>query len=231
MSKLIRVRADLLALAYGFVSREEARYYLNGVNIHAHADGGAILVATDGHRLAAFYDESAYLGTVPNPGELIITLPAPFLKECANKREDRWAFIDLEKKQAALGKLCATDWPTGADCVALAPNVLIDGTFPDWRRIIPPMPDAETRFPPEIGFNPKLIGTFDKVTNGGALQLYATQGSGAPVLLRAPACPEFFGLIMPMRRPSAEDGYSSDFPAWIQNRASDPEPEQQQAAE
>lgn len=53
----VRVRAKHFAAAYVFASTEETRYYLNGVLVEPHPDGGVLLVATDGHRMVAIKDD------------------------------------------------------------------------------------------------------------------------------------------------------------------------------
>jgi hypothetical protein len=41
------------------VSTEKTRYYLNGIYIDPHKDGGAVMTATDGHKLVSIYDPNA----------------------------------------------------------------------------------------------------------------------------------------------------------------------------
>ena len=63
----IRVNADLFKLVHAAISKEETRYYLNGVFIEPHPVGGAVLVATDGHRMLVAHDEK---GEVSGSGDL-----------------------------------------------------------------------------------------------------------------------------------------------------------------
>ena len=53
------VRLDYLARLLPCTSTEETRYYLMGVAVDFHPDGTAALVATDGHKLGLFRDETA----------------------------------------------------------------------------------------------------------------------------------------------------------------------------
>ena len=57
------VRVDHLLALVPFASSDNYRYYLKGVNIEAHQDGGAVMVATDGHTMACIHDADAYCGT------------------------------------------------------------------------------------------------------------------------------------------------------------------------
>ena len=54
----IDVNAMLFKAARECQSSEETRYYLGGVYVQPHPERGALLVATDGHRLIAIHDET-----------------------------------------------------------------------------------------------------------------------------------------------------------------------------
>lgn len=58
------LRAGKLVAIEPFQSSEETRYYLTGVHIGPHPEG-AILVATDGHTLAAMLDRDAAVAGLP----------------------------------------------------------------------------------------------------------------------------------------------------------------------
>lgn len=55
------VSADLFRRVQLARSKEEMRYYLNGVLIEPCPEGGALLVATDGRRMLAFRDPDAHV--------------------------------------------------------------------------------------------------------------------------------------------------------------------------
>ncbi len=61
----ITVSADLFARAALCQSTEETCYYLKGVNIEPCAQGGALLVATDGNKMIVLRDKDAAIDGKP----------------------------------------------------------------------------------------------------------------------------------------------------------------------
>lgn len=109
------------------ISTEETRYYLNGIYLHeAEADGGAALraVATDGHRLARIELELPD-GAAGMPG---IIAPRKTVGEVHKLLEDETEPVEIALSDAkirfAVGSVRLT-------------SKLIDGTFPDYERVIP----------------------------------------------------------------------------------------------
>ncbi|MFC7395997.1 DNA polymerase III subunit beta [Chelatococcus sp. GCM10030263] len=110
------------------ISTEETRYYLNGIFMHA-AEGAAgemVLraVATDGHRLARV-DVPAPKGSAGMPG---VILPRKAVAEIQKLVDglDAEVMVELSpaKVRFAIGPVVLT-------------SKLIDGTFPDYQRVIP----------------------------------------------------------------------------------------------
>ncbi len=109
------------------ISTEETRYYLNGIYLHATQSNGIPVlraVATDGHRLARV-ETPLPAGADKIPG---VILP-------------RKAVIELHKligetSGAVKVSLSETRVRFGFDDVVLT-SKLIDGTFPDYERVIP----------------------------------------------------------------------------------------------
>jgi len=114
------------------ISTEETRYYLNGVFFHALDDGAGRLrsVATDGHRLArvevALPDGAAGMPPVIVPRKTI--------------GEVRKLIDDLESDAAVDVRLSNSRirFTLGS---AVLRSRLIDGTFPDYERVIPTVND------------------------------------------------------------------------------------------
>ena len=113
------------------ISNEETRYYLNGVFLHVtEVDGKSLLraVATDGHRLARL-ETPAPAGAAGMPGVIV---PRKAVAEVQKLIEDPEAEISIELSSAkirfTLGSVVLT-------------SKLIDGTFPDYARVIPPNND------------------------------------------------------------------------------------------
>ena len=109
------------------ISTEETRYYLNGIYLHAaEGDGGAVLraVATDGHRLARV-EEPIPSGAQGMPGVIIPRKTVGELRK----------LLDEESGEVEVG-LSDTRIQFRAGPITLT-SKLIDGTFPEYERVIP----------------------------------------------------------------------------------------------
>lgn len=109
------------------ISTEETRYYLNGVYMHiSDSDGGKVLrcVATDGHRLARI-DAELPSGAADMPGVIV---PRKTVGELRKLLDDDDAKIAVSVSETKI-RFATPD-------ITLTSKV-IDGTFPDYTRVIP----------------------------------------------------------------------------------------------
>ncbi|WP_438990630.1 DNA polymerase III subunit beta [Lentibacter sp.] len=109
------------------ISTEETRYYLNGVYMHiSDSDGGKVLrcVATDGHRLARI-DAELPPGAAEMPGVIV---PRKTVGELRKLLDDDEAKIAVSVSETKI-RFATPD-------ITLTSKV-IDGTFPDYTRVIP----------------------------------------------------------------------------------------------
>ena len=109
------------------ISTEETRYYLNGIYFHSVEDDGELVlraVATDGHRLARAQID-APVGSDGMPG---IIIPRKAVGEIQRLLEDPDGSVTVE--------LSDTKIRLTLDSLVLT-SKLIDGTFPDYNRVIP----------------------------------------------------------------------------------------------
>lgn len=116
------------------ISNEETRYYLNGVFLHTiDVDGHLMLraVATDGHRLARV-EMPAPKSAQGMPG---VILPRKAVAEVQKLIEDPGAEVRVEIS-AAKARFTFGDPNANSGQVVLI-SKLIDGTFPDYVRVIP----------------------------------------------------------------------------------------------
>lgn len=109
------------------ISTEETRYYLNGIFFHTVAEGSAAklrAVATDGHRLA-LCDSTAPKGATGMPGVIV---PRKTINELKRLLDDAADMVEIsvstQKIRFALGD-------------AILTSKLIDGSFPEYARVIP----------------------------------------------------------------------------------------------
>ncbi len=121
--------ARLIDRTHFAISTEETRYYLNGIFLHTiEADGDLKLraVATDGHRLARA-EMAAPAGSEGMPGIIIPRKTVGELQKLLGDGADD-AAIEVELSDA---KIRVTIGPV------VLTSKLIDGTFPDYQRVIP----------------------------------------------------------------------------------------------
>lgn len=117
---------DLIDKTRFAISTEETRYYLNGIYLHAADDGTPVLraVATDGHRLASAETDLPD-GAADMPGVIV---PRKTVTELHKLIEETEGEIQVSLSDAKV--------QFSFDGVVLT-SKLIDGTFPDYERVIP----------------------------------------------------------------------------------------------
>lgn len=136
------------------ISTEEARFYLNGVFVERR-DAELLLVATDGHRMARSAraapdgSEALGLGEALSSGVIVprqvLALIEPMLKESLVSVALSGSKIAIEAGEVTVI------------------SKLVDGNFPDWRRVVP-------------SDHPELI-EIDPVTLGKAVERVTTISS------------------------------------------------------
>ena len=121
------------------ISTEETRYYLNGIYLHhAESDGTQVLraVATDGHRLARV-EEPLPEGAASMPGVIIPRKTVAELRKLLDELDGSVEIsLSASKVRFGLGS-------------AILTSKLIDGTFPDYSRVIPTGNDKLLKIDPK----------------------------------------------------------------------------------
>jgi DNA polymerase-3 subunit beta len=115
---------DLIDATRFAISTEETRYYLNGIYLHKAEDGNLCAVATDGHRLALTC-QALPSGASQMPS---VILPRKAVGELRKLLDDYDGDVSVG--------LSETRAEFGFGAVRLT-SKLIDGTFPDYTRVIP----------------------------------------------------------------------------------------------
>jgi DNA polymerase-3 subunit beta len=109
------------------ISTEETRYYLNGIYLHAieEADQAVLrAVATDGHRLARV-EVALPAGAQGMPGVIV---PRKAIAELRKLLDDFDEEVQIALSDVKVRFVLGT---------AILSSKLIDGTFPDYERVIP----------------------------------------------------------------------------------------------
>jgi DNA polymerase-3 subunit beta len=120
------------------ISTEETRYYLNGIFFHVQDEGSPVLkaAATDGHRLARV--------TIARPdgaeGMPDIIIPRKCVGELRKLLDEVDGSVDIT--------LSSTKIRFGLGTAVLT-SKLIDGTFPDYNRVIPTANDKLLKIDPK----------------------------------------------------------------------------------
>jgi hypothetical protein len=195
-----RIDAAYAVLVQPFQSRDPTRFYLEGFYVQPGTDGGATIVATDGHTMAIFKDKA---GTVKVPG--IIKLSKTTLAACKSYKTEIGRVLVVDGERASV----YFNWNSEEDpgiLVAAQDGAVIDGTFPDWRRVVPSLP---VKFGPAT-VNGSYLKRFERMSNHGkptAVSVFADNQAGPVIVLTERE--DFVGIVMPMR------GGRDSLPAWL----------------
>lgn len=182
-------------------SNEQTRYYLNGVLCEIEVDH-VTYVATDGQVLFARRVTSPEHNTLI--GRFIIPFAAIKGLKVGRKDQNRFAeYIHVAGNYYSLEGISAPP---------------VDGTFPDWRRVMPSAPYAHAMDDKHGSY--QLDGTnlvvFNKIGDvlgfsGSPVQVY---NAGGPTLIYfAEDIGNSLGLVMPMR--CAHEPKVNPRPEWI----------------
>lgn len=190
------VNADLFRIVANFISTEETRYYLRGVFIQRHQLKGVYLVATDGHRMMIAHDET---GTTDQ--DIIVSLDKTALAACKPvKHEQTERLLQIDDNGRAQ-VLSGTDEPLP---VAINHGVIVDGTFPDWRRVACPLLDDVS----PATFNGMYLADFGKaakeLARAGVRDKHGLRVIGnadGPNVIRFLNVEHAYGVLMPIRDP------------------------------
>lgn len=182
------IATDLLKAALICASQEESRYYLRGV----HLSTSGHLVTTDEHRMfvARLTDRPAADVIIPYSDVQAA------LKLAGARCKDIEVTVDVTGSALpqVTGKIHS---------IAYQP---VDGTFPDWRRVVPtgeetPAKDKPEDLPGNVHFNHAYIGDLAKMGKalGGPSMLHPCSASH-PCLVTFGERADCFAVLMPMRR-------------------------------
>ena len=137
-----RTLAELIDRTRFAISTEETRYYLNGIFFHV-SDDVLKAAATDGHRLAR-YTLARPEGAETMPDVIIPRKCVGELRKLLEDVLDTNVLIDLSASKVR--------FTLGGEFGVVLTSKLIDGTFPDYNRVIPTGNDKLLRLDPRAFF-------------------------------------------------------------------------------
>jgi len=187
---------NLVKTAAFCVSKEETRYYLNGVYI-TYDKGALISVATDGHRLAAFRHTVSQDAPLESFGVIV---PLAIINAIKLNKHDNTGTLE---------HVDGLKWSISHNGQTVTFDA-IDGTFPDWRRIVPTETSGEI-----AQFNLSYMNDFAKMSKQlgrSTPNANIAHNGGGPAVITFGGEVDGFALLMPFRDPSGE---AQPLPAWI----------------
>ncbi|MBX7534114.1 MULTISPECIES: DNA polymerase III subunit beta [Qipengyuania] len=127
------------------ISTEETRYYLNGIFLHVSDEDQPVLkaAATDGHRLARF-TLARPEGAEGMPDVIVPRKAVAELRKLLDEKMDGDVQIDLSASKIR--------FTLGGEGGVVLTSKLIDGTFPDYSRVIPTGNDKLLKIDPKSFF-------------------------------------------------------------------------------
>lgn len=202
--------ADDLRAAFQCIGTEQTRYYLCGVLIEADK-----MVALDGHQMLTIdLPDGCHVGAecftqgmdAPRmPGATGTPQGAGFILSCdaadkafksGGKAGDLWVYGDIA---TGILQFVITHGNGGEMArVGVLEFTVIDGTFPEWRRVVA-KGDGGTS---SLCYNPavlaRLVKAADVIDKGRAVRLTGGGGEGDPIKVEFKGLGRLNGTLMPM---------------------------------
>ena len=198
------INAKYYAEAGAFVSKDKSRYVLHAIRIEPHPDGGAVIVATDGHTMGLFHDADAICDRV---------MQVEFRKEIARfcvatGKVDKTAFV--RRMQIEDKHLDIVETLEGSDYAEEPISKIVrffdthaEGEFPNWRMVLPSAP-AESH----LDFNAEYLMRGAASKNAPGVSVWAEKPDAQAVVRSSRE--DFIAIVMPMK------GFTeSPYPAYV----------------
>jgi hypothetical protein len=196
--------ADDLRAAFQCIGTEQTRYYLCGVLIESDN-----LVALDGHQMLTIeLPDGCHVGTecftqgmdaprMPGAGFILSCDATDKAFRYGNKMGDLWVYGDIETgilqfviNRGEGGEMSRT---------GVLEFTVIDGTYPDWRRVVAKDDGGATSLCYDPAVLGKLIKAADVIERGRAVRLTGGESEGDPIRVDFEASARLRGTLMPMR--------------------------------
>lgn len=197
---------DTLRALLTVAGERDVRFYLNGVCLDTTGPE-PVMVATDGCRMLVV--RVPLVSTLPRGCYVIPRALLETVKPVKGGRGEGWLPVTLTV-------YAATDTDTARAELAGASTAsapLVDGRFPDWRRVVPSnltgiASQFNTDYLADFGTVARLLAGA-KRSDGGCFPTFAhagdiggRKGDHGAALVTFPRSPDAFGVLMPMRTDS-----------------------------
>lgn len=205
MSNFEAIRASFdpkhLRCLMPFMAVHDIRYYLNGICVEKAESGGVYLIGCDGRTMCVIHDAT---GTIEGADNLIFRV-GPGLASAA-KMAAKKMHKNLKYRMLVQGHrvkiACDFGSEGDAEIFVQAGRSLIEGKFPDWRKVVPSFDKLKRgAFGGADDVNAIFLARLanlsdDKRFNGISLW---QEGEHKPVVVRVQRMPEMIVILMPMR--------------------------------
>lgn len=196
---MIRFNSKYLPALMKFMAKSDIRYYLMGIHIERDPKGGAILVATDGHRMLVVKDKDAkYPEDAPKEG-VIFYIDKGASKFCNKEVRGMhgYATVDIESQRLTIFN------GEGVELYLQPGKCLVDGKFPVWQRVMPDftklLQSAMSYVKPEYIADAALSHPGASNRNRGYGVRFWQESESSPLIVQYSEYPEFCAIIMPLR--------------------------------
>lgn len=187
---MIEFQAKYLPSLLVFMAKNDIRYYLNGISIRKHPEGGIVLAATDGNRMLLIRDAS---GSVDE--DLIFRATPAMAVFC--RKPDTVIRIDRETQRLTI-------FQKEEKLYLLPGKCLVEGMFPDYKRVVPNFADLKLAVAGHL--NTKYLadaalahpGIPTKRGEKMTIRLWQASSEGA-IVVEYNGFPEYCAVIMTMR--------------------------------
>lgn len=220
----LTVRAEIIAALKLFAADKDIRFYLNGINLEIGATE-SLLVATNGYSLGCFRIESEQPEVTTPLGNIII--PNDLLKPIKAKGMVEITIGPLETKKDAKGEEVPVSSARPVTLTYAGVSMsgkTLDGTFPDFRRVIPSKVSGKA-----AQFDPAYVGQLAKVAAAlyGKSKHVGIGFNGNAAALLDFGNENFVGVLMPLHPtavtvPQTPPGWWADSLRIATDSAADP---------
>jgi DNA polymerase-3 subunit beta len=216
----LTIKPEYLKSLLLIAAKDDIRYYLNGVNIDARANGDVTLIATDGHRMLALAldvddIESLIVGSWTIDRALLESVKP--VKAGKNEFQLTLSLTIAEPSQDSEGRTVLANPVVTLQGATTATGTVVDGRFPDWRRVMPATADGiSAQYDHDYLYSFGKVGRLLFSNKKDCAAVIHHNGNGA-ALVTFSGAPYAIGVLMPMRvgveaGPVAHPG----LPSWAQ---------------
>lgn len=209
----ITISTKYIPVLAEFMADRDIRYYLNGIKVEPHHEKGVLLVATDGRALTVIHDLDGKTN-----GSFIIELPKSIVSACKKKNLNFFKspkiFRVIDEGGYVMGDVEADPLKIGFSHLEVAHVKLIDGKFPNWRKVIPRKLEKSSL----MEVNAQLLNKVSVACKGkdrgfSPITVFMNGRTGA-IVIRVEAMPEMVAICMPMRIDDKE-AIKQPIPDWL----------------